>query len=78
MGMFDSVNAECPSCKYPVEFQSKAGECLLIDYGQHSVPLGIAEDLDGEYARCLNCGAEVIIEISPLIPTMVSMTVREL
>lgn len=77
MGMFDSVNVECPSCKHPVEFQSKAGECSLIEYGQHSVPLGIAEDLDGEHKCCQNCGTELVIEIAPAYPQTASMIVKE-
>lgn len=56
MGMFDSVWAECPKCHRQVEFQSKAGNCLLEDYTLDKVPLIIADDLVGKSRHC-ECGA---------------------
>ncbi len=60
MGMFDSVWAKCPKCDKDVEFQSKAGECCLIDYTSDSVPAVIAADIAGESNTC-QCGAVVTI-----------------
>lgn len=64
MGMFDSVYAKCPKCKADVEFQSKAGECVLERFWVDSVPPAIAVDLDGETVACQFCGALVKIRYS--------------
>jgi len=61
MGVFDSVWAKCPNCGEPVEFQSKAADCVLADYELHSVPAAIAVDIDGETEVCKGCGT--IVEI---------------
>lgn len=55
MGMFDSLIVKCPKCGKGVEFQSKAGECLLNDYNLSTVPSEIAIDLNGETETC-ECG----------------------
>ena len=56
MGMFDSLIVKCPECKSPVEFQSKAGECMLAEYSVNNVPDEIALDLKDEVSQCENCG----------------------
>ena len=56
MGMFDSVYATCPKCSQKVEFQSKAGECLLLRYSVDSVPPEIARDIEGDIEACPKCG----------------------
>lgn len=63
MGMFDSVIVKCPNCKHPVEFQSKAGECILDRFPDYSVPVEIAYDIDGESTMCEECSAEVTIRV---------------
>jgi len=63
MGMFDRVWAKCPKCGEQVEFQSKAGKCILADYSLSSVPMGIAEDIDGDIECCPKCGASIKIII---------------
>ena len=60
MGMFDSVYVTCPKCGGSVEFQSKAGECLCINYAQGQVPAIIAADLDGDSEFCRLCGEEIV------------------
>ena len=54
MGMFDTVIATCPVCEEEVEFQSKAGDCLLRTYTENFVPVAIAEDLEFEEKECKN------------------------
>lgn len=54
MGMFDSVMVQCPGCGEKVEFQSKAGTCLLEIYEDH-VPPEIAADLHGKTRVCEGC-----------------------
>lgn len=52
MGVFDSVIARCPDCGGPIEYQSKAGDCLLREYSLWDVPAEIAADIDGDIGRC--------------------------
>lgn len=56
MGMFDTVNFKCITCEEPQFYQSKAGVCQGKNYGITSVPLSIAEEMDGMQIKCLNCG----------------------
>lgn len=39
MGMFDTVHFRCKGCNTPLEFQTKAGECLLSDFSIENAPL---------------------------------------
>jgi hypothetical protein len=56
MGMFDTVFAPCPRCKDgEITVQTKAGECYLERIPLHSVPLAIADDIDGQWMSCGNC-----------------------
>lgn len=62
MGMFDSVYGRCPECNSPVEFQSKAGVCVLTNYSASSgVPPEIAKSIDGDSSSCDKCGTLVYI-----------------
>ena len=71
MGMFDSVIIIC-DCGEEVEFQSKAGECLLDTFKIDEVPPAIAVDLDGQQERC-RCGrmiqtyTDTIVDIKVVI-----------
>ena len=62
MGMFDRVWVSCPKCGAQVEFQSKAGECILKDYTLNDVPPEIREDIVGEMEFCENCEEVVTIQ----------------
>ena len=55
MGMFDRIWFECPKCGSRMEAQSKAGECLLIDYPAIAVPEEIAKDIAGNWVHCIQC-----------------------
>jgi len=66
--MFDSVFASCPHCGEQLEFQSKAGECYLMSYSAGSVPIEIAESVDGDVEYCSNCHTTVKITIAPPDP----------
>ena len=64
MGMYDEVEARCPSCgDGVVVFQSKAGECTLQRYNSENVPFGIAESIDGDCEDCPRCGHPVTIKL---------------
>lgn len=65
MGMFDSVNVNCPKCQKIVEFQSKAGNCFLSQFSSHSVPPEIARSLDGTTEIC-KCGESITLESVPI------------
>ncbi len=56
MGMFDRVLIPCKNCNNPLEFQTKAGECLLIDYEIFEIPVEIAIGLNGDSEKCEVCG----------------------
>lgn len=60
MGMFDSVNVFCPACGAEVEFQSKAGECCLLEYSLDNMPASVAADLNGESCVC-DCGKTITL-----------------
>ena len=70
MGMFDSVNVTCPNCGEFVEFQSKAGDCVLDCYGEASVPGEIAKDIANDTEECRYCGIEVGVALL-IIPASV-------
>ena len=57
MGMFDSVYTRCPQCgKDEVEFQSKAGDCMLAHYTLYTVPAPILADIVSSIGHCHACG----------------------
>ena len=74
MGMFDSVLARCPECGGNVEYQSKAGACLLKDYTTDAVPLNIAASINEDIESCDSCGETWKIVADDLRPpTVVKM-----
>ncbi len=66
MGMFDSVHVDCPECDNTIEFQSKAGECILNDYKIYNAPPEILGDLHNESETCQNCGRVVTIIVQTI------------
>lgn len=75
MGMYDSINFSCPRCRQAITEQSKAGNCHLEDFSSSSVPLKIAESIDGNKLHCAACGKEWIIT-TPTVIHAVAMTLR--
>lgn len=73
MGVFDRVYASCPKCGEQVEFQSKAGKCVLASYSTNSVPMEIASDLNGETEHCPKCESIVKIAIPETQSTRIAM-----
>jgi hypothetical protein len=73
MGMYDSVIASCPRCGADVEFQSKAGACLLNTYRPVAVPTKIAADLNGELETCPAC--RYVVQLSAVLSASVPMNV---
>jgi len=65
--MFLIVTARCPNCDEEIEFQSKAGACLLHTYdAERGVPPEIAVDIQFDFESCLKCNTT--IELIPTIP----------
>ena len=63
MGMFDRIWVNCPNCGTLVEFQSKAGECILHDYNIYNIPAGIADDIKNDAEMCEKCGEVVSLYV---------------
>lgn len=63
MGLYDSVWVHCTNCGERIEFQSKAGECILAQYTLDETPCGILIDIDGDYTFCPQCESVVSIEV---------------
>jgi len=56
MGMFDTVFIYCPHCSMDTRVQSKAGDCVLNNFDQSSVPVEIAKDLNMKRPmKCEHC-----------------------
>lgn len=72
MGMFDSVYFECPHCGRETEEQSKAGDCLLEEYREDSIPPNIAVSLNERESWCDHCGKQFKIVTNEL-PQRVKM-----
>lgn len=70
MGMYDSVMVKCP-CGAEVEFQSKAGDCILKYHDPRDVPSEIADDLNGKIKRC-ECGRDVTLFVHCAIIPIIS------
>lgn len=60
MGMFDSLYVKCRECGSAVEFQSKAGDCMLHSYSTLTVPGNVAGDLLGQAETC-KCGNRITL-----------------
>ncbi len=67
MGMFDSVMVPCPTCKQPVEFQSKAGPCFCDVFDLVNAPAEILTDILNEPNYCQKCGSWMAL-IDPRYP----------
>lgn len=61
MGMFDTYTVKC-FCGQSVEFQSKAGDCMMRDYSIDNPPPPIvAGDLINQSATCHACDRTITI-----------------
>lgn len=71
MGCFESVYVTCESCGERVEFQSKAGPCMMGEYdiADNDIPPVVAGDLDGEAKDC-SCGMTIRIKTIVFIQAM--------
>lgn len=63
MGMFDSLIARCPFCKGDVEFQTKAGPCVMDIYRIDDAPPWILMEISGDVSSCSECNRELSIKV---------------
>lgn len=76
MGMFDTVRFKCPNCGEFVEYQSKAGRCMLNLYDEDAVPPEIARDLHGDIDDCYHCGQEMVLKVQHPIQSVVMQAIK--
>ena len=80
--MYDSFFVKCPKCGKELEFQSKSGACILIEYGHYpktknlwsglldggALPLDVAQGINGDVILCQFCNAHVKFEVLNKMP----------
>lgn len=65
MGMYDSVWVNCPKCETKNEFQSKSGDCYLIDYDLNNCPNDVLLDVNRHSPhKCVECGSLYEVDIN--------------
>ncbi len=75
MGMFDTLHFNCPDCGKQFEEQTKAGECLLRNFHQNSVPTLVAAQVVGDLICCPHCSVRFVIGTS--LPERVQLTLTK-
>ncbi|NRB18953.1 MAG: hypothetical protein HRU33_15670 [Rhodobacteraceae bacterium] len=77
--MFLIVTARCPKCDEEIEFQSKAGDCLVETYdAELGVPPEIAVDLQFDFETCYHNGCNATIELIPTIPIPIPIPITNI
>lgn len=64
MGCFDTLTVPC-QCGGKIDFQTKAGKCLLRVYTLHDVPDALIEDMMGDEAYCDKCHRKYVVKPLP-------------
>ena len=67
MSAFDSVTVPCPACGREIEYQSKAGACVMETYGLSDVPLPIAAEMAEEGLACDGCRVKIGFEATAVV-----------
>jgi transcription elongation factor Elf1 len=57
MGMFDTVEFNCPHCGKALSIQSKAGPRELREFTLDNAPVEVLQDICSESKLCKRCGA---------------------
>jgi uncharacterized Zn finger protein len=64
MGMYDSVNLNCPNCGADYEAQSKGGDCSLSCYNLNEAPADVLSDVNRHAPfECEECGCVFKVEL---------------
>jgi endogenous inhibitor of DNA gyrase (YacG/DUF329 family) len=62
MGVYDTVMVPCPQCGEKAEFQSKSGECILLEVELEDCPYDILGDVNRHSPyTCSKC--ETVFEV---------------
>jgi len=65
MGMFDTVNVPCPTCQTVAGFQSKSGDCLLMEYTLEEAPSDVLTDVNRHGpVTCEKCGTRYGVKLT--------------
>ena len=62
MSMFNTIIINCPNCDNEVEFQTKSGSRLTLQYHIKSVPKEEIKGILGDSKKCNKCGREIKIK----------------
>jgi hypothetical protein len=61
--MYDTIHVPCPKCQTTLEFQSKSGDCTLMEYTLENAPVEVLEDVNRHAPReCKKCGSFIEIQ----------------
>lgn len=63
MGMYDSVWVKCPKCGTVNEFQTKGGDCFLVNYDLENCPDDVMADVNRNSPCHCDCGAFYKVDI---------------
>lgn len=55
MALFDRVWIGCPQCSYPIQIQTRAGNCSMMDYTLVSAPQEILLSISKGEINCDGC-----------------------
>lgn len=79
MGLFDTINFQCPNCGRMIQAQSKSGNCDLKEYDVTSVPLSVSSDANRHSPYWCECGKKWYLTLEGTVPeeVRVCLTVKE-
>lgn len=64
MGMYDTVIVPCPACGKDEFFQSKSGECILLNIDLKDCPDDILSDVNRHAPYTCECGTVFEVDLS--------------
>lgn len=62
MGLFDSIIVKCPECNKVIDFQSKGGECCMLDYSLEEAPEDVLSNANRHSPHKCRCGKWLYID----------------
>lgn len=84
MGMFDRIYADCPTCCKPMEFQTKAGDCVMDSFSLEDAPGPLLRDVINDPHYCRHCDQWAVLydpafppNVEPPAPTPTIRKVRQ-
>lgn len=75
--MYDTVWVKCPKCHEENSFQSKSGDCLLIDYTLEDCPDDVMANVNRHSpCECDNCGLFYEVDVTNRKAVITSASAR--